>query len=98
MRIVSTYVPKKWDEKPYDIIEDRMKCTKAFVEFAMSGDIEGTANVEYVMFYQSFDEKDPHSARAQYVAVMRITGKLKGKSGSLALVDRERRRGNTSRG
>lgn len=87
MRLMSTYVPKKWDEKPYDIIEGRMKCTKASVEFAMSDDIEGTANVEYVMFYQSFDDRDPHSARAQYVALMRIAGKVKGKSGSFALMD-----------
>lgn len=87
MRIVSTYVPTKWDEKPYEIIEDRMKSTKASVEFKLSGDIEGTANVEYLMFYQSFDAKDPHKARAQYVALMRITAKLKGKSGSFALID-----------
>jgi Protein of unknown function (DUF3224) len=87
MRIVSTYVPKKWDEKPYEIIEDRMKSTKASVEFAFSGDIEGSANVEYLMFYQSFDPKDPHKSRAQYVALMRITGEVKGKSGSFALID-----------
>lgn len=87
MRIVSTYVPSKWDEKAYEVIEGRMKCTKASVEFAMSGDIEGAANVEYVMFYQSFDDRDPHKARAQYVSLMRITGNVKGKSGSFALGD-----------
>ena len=87
MRIVSSYAPTKWDEKTYETIEERMKCTKASVEFAMSGDIEGSANVEYLMFYQSFDTKDPHQSRAQYVALMRIIGKVKGKSGSFALID-----------
>ncbi|HXT87068.1 MAG TPA: DUF3224 domain-containing protein [Verrucomicrobiae bacterium] len=87
MRIVSSYVPTKWDEKTYETIGERMKCTEASVEFALSGDIEGSANVEYLMFYQSFDAKDPHQSRAQYVALMRIIGKVKGKSGSFALVD-----------
>ena len=87
MRITSTYTPKKWEEKPYEIIENRMKSTKATVEFAFSGDIEGNANVEYLMFYSSFDPKDPHKAKAQYVGLMKITGKLKGKSGSFALID-----------
>jgi len=87
MRITSTYTPKKWEEKPYEIIENRMKSTKATVEFAFSGDIEGSANVEYLMFYSSFDLEDPHKAKAQYVGLMKITGKLKGKSGSFALID-----------
>lgn len=87
MRITSTYTPTKWDEKPYAIIDNRMKSTKATVEFAFSGDIEGSANVEYLMFYSSFDPKDPHNAKAQYVGLMRITGKLKGKSGSFTLID-----------
>jgi len=87
MRITSTCIPKKWDEKPYEIIENRMKSTKATVEFAFSGDIEGSADVEYLMFYSSFDPEDPHKAKAQYVGLMRITGKLKGKSGSFTLLD-----------
>ena len=87
MRIVSTYAPTRWDEEAYETIEERMKCTKASVEFAMSGDIEGSANVEYIMFYQSFDARDPHRSRAQYVALMRIIGKVRGKSGSFALID-----------
>ena len=87
MRVTSTYTPKKWDEKSYEVVENRMKSTKATVEFAFSGDIEGSANVEYLMFYSSFDPKDPHLAKAQYVGLMRITGKLKGKSGSFTLID-----------
>jgi ABC-type tungstate transport system permease subunit len=87
MQITSTYTTKKWDERPYEIIENRMKSTKATVEFVLSGDIEGTASTEYLMFYSSFDPKDPHQAKAQYVGLMRITGKLKDKSGSFTLID-----------
>jgi len=87
VKIAGTCVPTKWDEKPYEIIEDRMKATKASVEYALSGDLEGKANVEYLMFYQSFDPQDAHKAVAQYVGLFRIVGKLRGKSGSFALTD-----------
>jgi Protein of unknown function (DUF3224) len=87
VKVAGTYVPTKWDEQPYELIEDRMKATKASVEFALSGDVEGTATVQYLMFYQSFDPKDAHKAVAQYVGLMRMTGKLKGKTGSFVLTD-----------
>jgi hypothetical protein len=87
MKLSGTYTVGKWDETPYDVIEDRMKVTRASVEYAFSGDIEGTAKVEYQMFYKSFDDKDPHKAHAEYVGIMRIIGKLKGKSGSFAVKD-----------
>jgi hypothetical protein len=87
MKISGTYTVKKWDETPYDVIEGRMKATRATVEYAFSGDIEGTAKVEYLMFYKSFDDKDPHKADAEYVGIMRIIGKLKGKSGSFSVKD-----------
>lgn len=64
-----------------------MKLTKASVEYKFSGDIEGTAFVEYLMFYTAFDPEDMHKSEAQYVGQMRIVGKLKGKSGSFALTD-----------
>ncbi len=87
MRLYGTYTPTKWDEKTIEVIEDRMKLTKATVEFIFSGDIEGVANVEYLMFYSSFDPEDMHKAHAQYVGQIRIVGKLKGKSGSFVVND-----------
>ncbi|GAC1654863.1 MAG: DUF3224 domain-containing protein [Gemmatimonadaceae bacterium] len=87
MKIDGTYVPVKWDEKPYDVIENRMKATKASVEFTFAGDFQGTASTEYLMFYRSFDPRDPHKASAQYVGLIRLVGKLKGKTGSFALTD-----------
>jgi Protein of unknown function (DUF3224) len=87
VKISGTFAPTKWDEKPYELIEDRMKATRASVEFAFSGDIVGTASVEYLMFYQSFDPQDAHKAVAQYVGLIRIVGTLTGKSGSFVLTD-----------
>ena len=87
MKLSGTYTLKKWEETPYDVIEKRMKATRASVEYAFSGDLEGSAKVEHLMFYTFFDDKDPHKADAQYVGVMRIIGKMKGKSGSFAVKD-----------
>lgn len=87
MRLYGTYTPTKWDEKTIEVIEDRMKLTKATVEFTLEGDIEGMANVEYLMFYSSFDPEDMHKAHAQYVGQIRIIGELRGKSGSFVVND-----------
>ena len=87
MRLSGSYVPKKWEEKPYDLIEGRMKATKATVEFAFSGDFEGIASLEYLMFYTTFDAADSHKATAEYVGLMRLVGTLKGQAGSFALTD-----------
>ncbi len=97
MRISGNYSVKKWDEKPYDVFEDRMKETKASVEYSFSGDMEGTANVEYLMFYKSFDLKDPHNAVAEYVGLIKITGSVRGRSGTFALTDNGRFEGGTAR-
>ena len=86
MKIKGTYTPTKWDEKPYQT-ESAQKQTRATVEFAFSGDIVGTANVEYLMFYKSFDPADAHKAVAEYVGLMRLTGTHKGEPITLALTD-----------
>ena len=87
MRISGGYSVTKWDEHPYQLIEERMKLTKASVELEFNGDIEGTAFVEYLMLYTSFDSEDMHKSRAQYVGQLRIVGRMKGKSGSFILSD-----------
>lgn len=87
IKIFGTYSPTKWDEHPYQLIEDRMKLTKASVEFEFSGDIVGTGFIEYLMFYTSFDPENMHASKAQYVGQMRIVGTVKDKSGSFVLTD-----------
>ena len=87
MKISGTYTPTKWDEVDYLLIDSQRKWTKASVEFQFAGDIEGSANVEYLMFYTYFDIADMHKSEAQYIGQLRIVGTLRGKSGSFALND-----------
>jgi hypothetical protein len=87
MKFSGTYTPQKWEEKPYDVFENRMKSTKTTATFSFEGDFVGTAQVEYLMFYKSFDEKDSHKAAAQYVGLLKFVGSLKGKAGSFVATD-----------
>ena len=61
--------------------------TKASVEYAFSGEIEGMASVEYLMFYSHVDATDQHKSLASYVGLIYFEGSLIGKSGSIVLGD-----------
>jgi uncharacterized protein DUF3224 len=87
MKASATYTVKKWEEKPYDDISSDMKMTRASVEYALDGEIKGTASVEYLMFYSHFDAQDQHKAAAEYVGLVRFNGALAGKSGSFVMQD-----------
>src|SRR5262245_298415 len=87
MKAKAPYDVKKWQEETIQQIPPNMKMTKASVEFGLHGEIEGTAAVEYLMFYTGVDPKDQHKSTASYIGLMRIEGKISGKSGSFALAD-----------
>ncbi len=88
MKATGTLKPVKWDEKTYDQIAADKKLTKASVELAFTGEIEGTAGVEFLMFYTSYDEKDAHKAFATFMGLIRFDGTLNGTSGSFVMDDR----------
>jgi len=87
MRAEGTYTVRKWEENTYEQISPEMKMTKASVEFNFTGEIDGKASVEYLMFYSHFDPKDQHNSSASYVGLIRFDGTLKGKTGSFVMKD-----------
>ena len=87
MRISGKYNPLQWDEVTIGEVLNGTKFTKASIKSQFMGDIEGTASIEYLMFYTSFDEADMHAAEATYLGFMRIEGFLQGKEGSFVLKD-----------
>jgi hypothetical protein len=88
MKATGTFKPVKWDEKAYDQIAADKKLTKASVELAFTGEIEGTASVEWQMFYRHSDDADQHNTSATFVGLMRFDGTLNGKAGSFVMDDR----------
>jgi hypothetical protein len=88
MKAEGTYTVKKWEEASYQQIALDKKMTKASVEYNLSGEIEGKASVEYLMFYSHSDPKDQHKSSASYVGLIHFDGTLLGKSGSCVLEDK----------
>lgn len=69
---------KSWDEKPYSEGSDQPKLTRASVTKTYTGDIEGEAQVEYLMMYRS-------DGSAAFVGIERVVGKIGEKTGSFVL-------------
>jgi len=69
---------KGWDEKPYSEGPDLPKLTRASVTKTYTGDIEGEAQVEYLMMYRS-------DGSATLVGLERVVGRLGGKTGTFVL-------------
>lgn len=69
---------KSWNEKPYSEGQDLPKLTRASVTKTFTGDIEGDAEVEYLMMYRS-------DGSATFVGLERVVGRIGGKRGTFVL-------------
>jgi hypothetical protein len=87
MKATGTCSVTKWDEKDFSLLPGEMKITKADIEYTITGDIEGMAVVQYVMFYSHFNNSDPHESSAKYVGLIQFSGNISGKPGSFVLED-----------
>ena len=87
MKAIGTYTVKNWEEKLYDQLSSEMKMTKATVEYALSGQMDGRALVEYLMFYKYSDENNQHNSSAMYIGLIKFTGKIQGKEGNFVIED-----------
>ncbi len=88
MKVSATFFPAKWDEKMIDQPSPGTKLTKVSAEFAYTGQMQGQGLAEYVMFYASYDEHDPHEASAEYVGFVRFKGNLNGRSGAFVFEEK----------
>ncbi len=64
-----------WNEQPIHMDDGQPKMSAAHVSADYSGDMEGSAKVEYLMMYES-------ESTASFVGMERFTGTLGGKQGS----------------
>jgi hypothetical protein len=87
VKVTAPYSVKKWTENTIQVLSLKTKTTKASVEYGFEGDLNGTGAVEYLMYYSSFDEKDPHASTATYVGMITFTGTINGKSGTFVMED-----------
>lgn len=87
MKANATYTVKKWEEKVYDQISANTKLAKATVEYGFTGEMEGTASVEYLMHYSHDDPQDPHKSTAKYIGLIRFRGTVGHKTGTFVMQD-----------
>jgi Protein of unknown function (DUF3224) len=74
----STFRYDSWEENPYVETEEGGKLSRASVKQAISGDIEGRGEVEWLMCYRP-------DQTADFVGLQRVVGALGGRSGSFVL-------------
>lgn len=67
-----------WNEKPYSEVPDQPRLTRASVSKNYTGDIEGEAQVEYLMMYRS-------DGSATFVGLERVVGRIGDKTGTFVL-------------
>jgi hypothetical protein len=77
-RADARFAIKSWDEKPCSEGQDEPKLTRASVTKTYSGDIEGKAQVEYLMMYRG-------DGSAAFVGLERVVGRIEGKAGTFVL-------------
>ncbi len=83
----STFKVTRWDESPSPVGASACPWSKTSIEFALSGQLEGTAWVEYLMHYHHFNPQAPLESHAHYVGLIRFEGTLEGKQGAFTLCD-----------
>ena len=69
---------ESWDDKPYSEGEGEPRLTRATVTMTYGGDIEGQAQVEYLMLYRS-------DGSATFVGLERVVGRIGDKTGTFVL-------------
>ena len=69
---------KSWDEKPYSEGQGEPRLTRATVTKSYTGDIDGQAQVEYLMMYRS-------DGSAAFVGLERFDGRIGDKTGTFVL-------------
>lgn len=74
----ATFEVTSWNEEPFDASVGVSKLTRASVQKAYSGDVEGTSATEWLMSYNS-------DGTATFVGLERVKGLIGGRKGTLVL-------------
>ena len=67
-----------WDEKPWSEGQELPRLTRARITKTYTGDVEGDAQVEYLMIYRS-------DGTATFVGFKRVVARIGGRSGTFVL-------------
>jgi hypothetical protein len=88
MKLKGICTVAKWEEKITRDLNGEMKISKADVEYKITGQINGNAVVNYIMFYSHYDKLNVHNSSAEYVGIITFSGIIADKTGSFVLQDK----------
>ena len=86
MKARGKHTPEGWKEEAIQNFGDQ-QIARVSTGFRITGEIEGTAKTEYVMYYEKADPKDMHNSVAQYTGYAHFEGAVNGKKGSFVIRD-----------
>jgi hypothetical protein len=86
MKARGKHTPEGWKEEAVQTFGGQ-QISRVSTNFKITGEIEGTAATEYVMYYESFDPNDMHKAQARYTGYAHFAGSVAGKKGSFVMLD-----------
>lgn len=72
----------KWDEAPIKNNLSDFPVNSAKVEYKISGILEGTATIEYLLYYLDSDVTDAEKANSKIAGFLHFEGTYDGKSGT----------------
>ena len=78
MKARGKHTPEGWKEEAIQNFGDQ-QIARVSTGFRITGEIEGTAKTEYVMYYEKTDPRDMHNSVAQYTGYAHFEGAVNGK-------------------
>ena len=79
VRAEGTFTVASWDEQTYQDLDGKSKLTRARVGYRLSGDIEGEAAWEALMFYGA-------DGTAEFTGLQHVSAQIAGRSGTCVMV------------
>ncbi|MDA9472780.1 DUF3224 domain-containing protein [Enterococcus sp. 5H] len=78
----------KWDEQSADDAQKNFPVNRVQAEYQIDGDLQGTARVEYLLYYLESNMEDGHLATARIVGFLHFEGQYKGKTGTFTAAEK----------
>lgn len=78
----------KWEEQPVDDAQKNFPVNRVQAEYQIDGELQGTARVEYLLYYLESNTEDGHLATARIVGFLHFEGQYKGKTGTFTAAEK----------
>ena len=78
-RAEGTFTVTSWNEETYQELDGKAKLTKASVGYRLTGDIEGDATWNALMYYRD-------DGAAEFTGLQHLTGQIAGRAGTCVMV------------